>query len=86
MGAQRYRYGLAGSLGLGLISFCLPVAAFLGYRAARNRLGLMWVAAASVVLCAGVVMTIGSTTRIIYGAVTAHAVANATVTGRQLNG
>jgi hypothetical protein len=41
----------------------------------------MWVAAASVVLFTGAVMTIGSTTRIIYGASTVREVANATVPG-----
>merc|ERR1712080_455384 len=57
-------FGLAGSLGLGLLAFVLPTAAFLG-QPERNA-SLLWVAGACVVLVAGTAMTVGSTARILY--------------------
>ena len=60
-------FGLAGSLGLGLVAFCLPTAAFLATapRTAGNRASR---AAGLLVCLAGAAMTVGSTARIIYTA------------------
>lgn len=61
-------FGLCGSLGLGLLAYVLPTAAFLGL-SGRNALGhTSWikVVLAAFVLFIGLGMTIGSTARIIY--------------------
>lgn len=62
-------FGLAGALGLGLIAFCLPAAAFLGARSRDGGQKRWWHAAALVIFLAGGTMTIGSTTRIIIVAI-----------------
>ena len=56
-------FGLAGSLGLGLIAFCLPTAAFLAKAPRTER---VQIAAGLVVFLAGAAMTVGSTARILY--------------------
>jgi hypothetical protein len=56
-------FGLAGSLGLGLIAFCLPTAAFLAKAPRTER---AQIAAGLVVFLAGAAMTVGSTARILY--------------------
>ena len=61
-------FGLAGSLGLGLIAFCLPTVTYLALLGSRSwTVTLM----ATVVLIAGVVMTVGSTTKILISAINA---------------
>ena len=61
-------FGLAGSLGLGLIAFCLPAAAVIAWAPARARLGRAWVAGAALVLLAGATMMIVSTCYILAAA------------------
>ena len=61
-------FGIAASLGLGLIAFCLPVAAFLALPAARTRLGGAWTAGAALVLALGGVMMVLSTAYILIAA------------------
>ena len=67
-------FGLAGSLGLGLLAYVLPAAAFLTISrnpAIAHKLGnstRMATTLACIVLIVGLVMTIGSTGRILYSA------------------
>ena len=64
-------FGLAGSLGLGLIAFCLPAVTYL---ALLGRSGSMKTTVmAFVVLIAGAVMTVGSTAKILISAIDAAA-------------
>ena len=60
-------FGLAASIGLGLIAFCLPVAAFLALPKAR-ALGGAWTACAALVLLLGAAMMVISTVYILVAA------------------
>ena len=67
-------FGLAGSIGLGLIAFVLPVLTFLVDALGRNvslqmKRRKMWIGATAIILLAGAGMTIGSTARILYAAI-----------------
>ena len=61
-------FGLAASIGLGLIAFCLPVAAFLALPRARRELGGAWTACAALVLLLGAAMMVISTVYILIAA------------------
>jgi hypothetical protein len=65
-------FSLAGSLGLGLMAFTLPPAAFLGVRAAHTKPRTCGVAVAVVLTLVGLMLTFGSTSITIYGLATAN--------------
>lgn len=81
-------FGLAGSLGLGLLAYVLPTAGFLGN--IRNlpldmRTHVATTASAAVVLVMGMLMTIGGTGYIIYSAATEPAASPTTTTTTTTN-
>lgn len=63
-----YVFALAGSLGLGLIAFVLPSAVYLTVAMRADRVGVSpcFIAASVACLCVGSVMTVGSTTSVVW--------------------